>query len=108
MKSLLTIILASFSLLSGGCVYHHGAASITSEPSGAQILRSDDGSNLGITPSTVYWKQGKDKNFMVLRLHKPGYRDKVISFWLNLRHSSREQALADPQAVEVQLEKTQE
>lgn len=91
-------------LLLAGCA-HHGAAHITSAPSGAEVVNLDDGTVLGVTPVTVWWKESSsNRKYMSVRFKMDGYRDKVSSFWLSMRHGSRESAMKDPQLVEVSLQ----
>jgi hypothetical protein len=89
----------------GGCAYH-GAAEISTIPEGAEVVNIDDQTVLGQTPIKVWWQESdKTNKHIVIRLQRDGYRDKVTSFWVSLRHSSKEAALNEPQHVEVQLEK---
>lgn len=91
-------------LVLGGCA-HHGAAQITSTPSGAEVVNLDDGTVLGVTPVTVWWKENNSaRKYMSVRFKLDGYRDKVSSFWLSMRHGSRKSAMEDPQLVEVSLQ----
>lgn len=88
----------------GGCA-HHGAAQITSTPPGAEVVNLDDGTVLGVTPVTVWWKESNsNRKYLSVRFKMDGYRDKVSSFWLSMRHGSRKSAMADPQLVEVSLQ----
>ena len=94
-------------LMLGGCSYH-GAAFIESEPAGAEVVNIDDDTVLGITPVKVWWREKRtDKKRINVRLQKEGYQDKVSSFWVTLRHSSKESALETPQHVEISLDKTE-
>ena len=93
-------------LFLGGCSYH-GAAYINSEPAGAEVVNIDDDTVLGITPVKVWWREkNNEKKRINVRLQKEGFRDKVTSFWVTLRHPSKDSALDEPQFVEVQLDKT--
>jgi hypothetical protein len=94
------------SLLFTGCASYYGAARLQSNPPGAEVVNLEDDTALGITPVSVWWKGDSNKpKFINVRFKKPGYRSKVTAFWINLRHSSRADAEADPQTVNVQLEK---
>lgn len=101
------LILASLvvaPLVLGGCSYH-GAAFIQSQPSGAEVVNVDDDTVLGVTPFKVWWREdSQDKKRINVRLQKEGFRDKVTSFWVTLRHSSKSEALDEPQHVEVTLD----
>lgn len=91
----------------GGCVTKYGAALITSEPGGAEVVNLGDDSLIGITPvKLLIGEQATARKSINVRLQKEGYRDKTTAFWVTLRHKSREAALADPQDIEVTLEPT--
>lgn len=69
---------------------------------------SDD-TVFGVTPVKVWWKEhGERRVFVNVRLQKEGYRDKTISFWVNLDHANREDALKNAPPVEVNLDKAEE
>ncbi|MBX2850017.1 MAG: hypothetical protein KTR16_16950 [Acidiferrobacterales bacterium] len=87
------------------CASHYGAAHITSNPPGAQVINLDDGTTLGVTPATVWWKEpNADNQHIALRFKKDGYYEKVDSFWLSMRHSSIEEATQNSTHVEVNLQ----
>ncbi len=98
---LCTLALAMLS----GCASYYGAARITSEPSGAEVINLKDGTILGVTPTTVWWKTGSsDRQHISLRLKLDGYYDKVAPFWLSMRHKSQSEAMDSPQVVETVLQ----
>lgn len=100
----LLISLTAIAILSG-CASYYGAARITSEPSGAEVINLKDGTILGVTPTTVWWKSGSsDRQHMSLRLKLDGYYDKVAPFWLSMRHKSQSESMASPQVVETVLQ----
>jgi hypothetical protein len=104
MRNFFCAILVLISL--SACASHYGAARITSIPAGAEVVSGEDGSSLGVTPTTVLWKEGSDnRQHLILRLQKDGYYEKVSSFWLHMRHSSATDAKNDPDLVEVVLKK---
>jgi hypothetical protein len=89
-----------------GCASYYGAVNITSEPSGAEVINLKDGTILGVTPTTVWWKDGNsDRQHISLRLKLDGYYDKVAPFWLSMRHKSQSDALTSPQVVETLLQR---
>jgi len=89
--------------LSGCATY--GAANIQSSPQGAEVVNLEDDSVLGLTPVTVWWKgDSANSRYVNIRLQKPGFRDKVTAFWVNMRHSSRDDAMSEPVQVQVNLE----
>ena len=94
--------------LLSGCA-NHGAALIRTEPEGAEVVNLEDDTVLGVTPVKVWWREGTEKRkFVNVRLQKVGYRDKTSSFWVTLRHGSKEEALEEPQFVEIKLDKADE
>ena len=99
----------AFALLAlSGCA-NHGAALIKTIPEGVEVVNLADDTVLGVTPVTVWWREGAEKRkFVNIRLQKVGYRDKTSSFWVTLRHGSKDAALAEPQFVEIKLDKTDE
>ncbi len=93
--------------LVSGCSYH-GAAMISSTPSGAEVVDVNDGTLLGVTPLKVWWKENaEERKFINIRVQKEGYADKTTSFWVTLRHNSRKSAMATPQSVEMNLDKNE-
>ncbi len=99
--------LLAVALLITGCSYH-GAAFIQSQPPGAEVVNVDDDTVLGVTPFKVWWREdSQEKKRINVRLQKEGFRDKVTSFWVTLRHSSKSEALDEPQHVEVTLDQNQ-
>ncbi|MEO0367202.1 MAG: hypothetical protein AAF197_00295 [Pseudomonadota bacterium] len=96
------LILLALSACASGPYY--GAAKIVSEPSGAEVINLKDGSLLGITPTTVWWKEPtSDQQEITLRLKLDGYYDKVAPFWLSMRHETQQSALDSPTLVEASL-----
>ncbi|MCG6873274.1 MAG: hypothetical protein LJE84_13390 [Gammaproteobacteria bacterium] len=90
-----------------GCA-SYGAAFLQSSPDGAEVINLEDDSILGTTPVRVWWKgEGKGPQYINVRFQKDGYRDKVAAFWVNMRHRSREDALAEAAPVKVEMEKNQ-
>lgn len=87
------------------CASHYGAARIVSVPAGAEVVNLDDGTVLGVTPTTVWWKDGSsNRQHIAVRFKKEGYYEKVSSFWLSMRHKSVENAKRDLTLVEVNLD----
>jgi hypothetical protein len=100
------LIIVFFCLTLSACASHYGAATIVSSPTGAQIISDEDGSILGVTPATVWWKEdSRHRKYRVVRLRKEGYREKVASFWLSMSHSSIKKAQKSPTSVQEVLEK---
>lgn len=93
-----------FCLTLSACASHYGAATIISSPAGAEIISDEDGSLLGVTPATIWWKEdSRHRQYRVVRLRKEGYREKVASFWLTMSHSSVKKAQQSPTSVKEDL-----
>jgi len=87
-----------------GCA-KYGAANIQSRPPGAEVINLEDDSILGRTPVKVWWtSDSSDPKYINVRFQKPGFRDKVTAFWVNMRHGSQEEALENASPVLVELE----
>ena len=90
-------------LAMSGCATY-GAARITSQPPGAEVINLEDDSLLGTTPVIVHWKAEREESRLItVKFRKNGYHDKVTAFWVNMRHGSRSNAENDPQAVNIEL-----
>ncbi len=103
--SILSVTIA-LSLALSACGAHYGAAKIVSTPPGAEVINLDDGTVIGNTPVTMRWKHSSgDRQHIPVRLKKPGYYEKVSSFWLSMRHGSEQAANENPQLVEITMQK---
>ncbi|MEM7359489.1 MAG: hypothetical protein AAF431_10350 [Pseudomonadota bacterium] len=104
MRQIIVIVFVSMFL--SACASHYGAVRINSSPEGAEVISDEDGTVLGITPTTAWWKNSSsNRQHMILRFKKAGYYEKVASFWLSMRHTSAEDARKSPDLVEVVLDK---
>ena len=84
----------------------YGAAKIQSLPPGAEVVNLEDDSLLGTTPVMVHWKNDREESKLItVRFHKTGFDDKVTAFWVNMRHSSKSNAVKEAQEVKVELMK---
>ena len=102
-------IIIVLSILLSACASHYGAAKIISSPAGAEVISDKDGSVLGVTPMTAWWKDSSDnRQHLILRFKKNGYYEKVSSFWLSMRHKNQDLAQKNPQLVEVVLQEKTE
>lgn len=102
------LILVAIICLSG-CSTHYGAAKIVSTPSGAEVTDGEDGRVIGHTPLTMHWKSANaNRQTIILKLKKPGYYDKTSSFWLEMRKRNAKTAAAEPQLVEIKMQKVGE
>jgi hypothetical protein len=54
----------------------------------------------------VHWKNDREESKLItVRFHKTGFDDKVTAFWVNMRHSSKTNAVKEAQEVKVELKK---
>ncbi len=104
-KNIIKLVITLFSIsLLAGCASHYGAAKIVSQPAGAEVINLDDGSVIGVTPLTTWWKDSNDsRQYIALRIKKPGFEEKISHFWLSMRHKSESSARENPQLVEMIL-----
>ena len=104
MKGLM--ILGALLLLAAGCsssAVKYGSARISSRPEGAEVINLKDESNLGVTPVNVsFGGKGDTAEFVTVQLRKPGYIDRITSFWINRRHKTKQDA--DDQAIDISVE----
>ena len=97
-------LILAFSSFITACSTYYGAANIDSVPAGSEVINDEDGSLLGVTPLTVWWKDSsKRRKQMILQIRKDGYYTKTAVFWLSMRHKSKESALEDIQLVKFNL-----
>lgn len=102
-----TVLFVTAAFLLAGCsAPHYGAVKIASLPEGAEIVNLKDDSHLGATPAKVSFAgpEGTAEQ-ITIQLIKPGYKDRITSFWINHRHESPEAAAAEAVDVKVELEK---
>ncbi len=94
------------SLLLAGCAQHHGAVVVRTQPVGAEVVDVKTGVIMGVTPLQYWWRDDNiTRKFVNIRVQKEGYRDKTNSFWVDLRHDSRQAALENAQPVQMALDK---
>ena len=106
-KSLLLIAAGAMLFLSG-CAgsTQFGAAKISSNPEGAEVVNLRDNSHLGTTPMKVSFAGDADSSELVtIQLRKIGYIDKITSFWINKRHKTAIEADDNAIDISVTLEK---
>ena len=100
------VILGAVLLLAAGCsssAVKYGSAQISSRPEGAEVINLKDESNLGVTPVNVsFGGEGDTAEFVTIQLRKPGYIDRITSFWINRRHTTKQEA--DDQAIDISVE----
>ena len=85
----------------------YGVAKIESIPRGAEVINLKDDTHLGITPLLVTWENddGKPAKLATVELRKTGYVEKITSFWVQMRHDTKEEATREPQPVIIELSK---
>jgi len=84
----------------------YGVVKIESIPPGAEVINLKDDTTLGMTPLLVTWEAGDDTaKHATVELRKLGYVEEITSFWVNMRHKSKEEASLDPQPVTIELKK---
>jgi len=102
----LTLFCLLFSL--SGCALgtKYGAAKIISVPEGAEVVNLKDDSHLGSTPVKVMFSGEADTaELITVQFRKPGYIDRITSFWINRRHASQVEAEENAVDIKVELEK---
>ncbi|MEE4315115.1 MAG: hypothetical protein V2J11_11490 [Desulfofustis sp.] len=102
------ILAVSAVLLLSGCASSnkYGAAKIGSIPEGAEVVNLKDQSHLGMTPVKVSFPgQADTAEFVTIQLRKPGYIDRITSFWINRKHKTPADAEANAVDIQVELEK---
>lgn len=106
-RKLLTLVIGCTALLTVGCAgQKYGAANITSEPAGAEIINLKDETNLGSTPAKVVWRgEGGSSEQVTVQLRKDGYKYAIATLWVNKRHDTEEEAKMAATDVFTELEK---
>jgi len=93
-------------LITAGCASHHGAAKITSSPSGAQVMDAETGEILGVTPLLLNWTETRGTRQQILvKLNKEGYYQKTEGFWLDMNSKSLKEANNHPNLVQISMRK---
>lgn len=65
----------------------------------------EDGSIVGVTPTLYLRKDNSDlRQTIIIRFKKDGYYDKTSSFWMEMRHTSAEDAKKNSALVEIELQ----
>ena len=84
----------------------YGVVKIESIPPGAEVINLKDDTHLGMTPLLVTWEDEDDTaKHATVELRKVGYVEEITSFWVNMRHATKEEATLEPQPVTVELKK---
>lgn len=104
MKLIFAVV--GIALMITGCAGNavkYGAAKISTSPEGAEVVNLKDDSNLGMTPVNVSFPgQADTSEYITVQLRKPGYLDRITSFWINKRHKT--QQAADDNAIDILIE----
>lgn len=103
----LLCVLTILSFLPGCSGITYGVAKIESIPEGAEVINLKDDTHLGITPLLVTWESddGRPAKRATIELRKAGYVEKITSFWVQMRHDTKDDANKDPQPVVIELQK---
>ncbi len=100
------LLIISLHLLLVACVQRHGAVVVLSQPEGVEVADVKTGMVLGVTPFQYWWRDDSLKRkFVNIRAQKEGYADKTNSFWIDLNHKNKKDALENAQAVQMTLDK---
>ncbi len=84
----------------------YGVVKIESIPPGAEVVNLKDDTHLGMTPLLVTWEDEDDAaKHATVELRKVGYVEEITSFWVNMRHKTKEDATREPQPVTVELKR---
>ena len=106
----LLLVVAGMMLLVSGCSsssLKYGSAKISSQPEGAEVVNLKDDSHLGVTPVNVsFGGEADTAEFVTVQLRKPGYINRITSFWINRRHKTQLEADDNAIDISVELEKT--
>ncbi|MBE0582675.1 MAG: hypothetical protein IH612_02810 [Desulfofustis sp.] len=106
--TIIAALVISAAVLLSGCSSSnkYGAAKIGSIPEGAEVVNLKDQSHLGMTPVKVSFPgQADTAEFVTIQLRKPGYIDRITSFWINRKHKTPADAEANAIDIQVELEK---
>jgi hypothetical protein len=99
-------VLAAFSSLTACSQTMYGVVKIESIPPGAAVINLKDDTHLGMTPLLVTWESDDDETkYATVELRKVGYVEEIASFWVKMRHETKEDATREPQPVFVELRK---
>lgn len=101
----LLFIMGCFALLVSGCSssVNYGSAKVSSTPEGAEVINLEDNTHLGVTPVKVSFAgEANTAKFVTIQVRKPGYIERITSFWINRRHST--QLEADDYAIDISVE----
>ena len=103
-KKTLLLLAVGIMLFLSGCAgsTKFGAAKISSNPEGAEVVNLRDNSHLGTTPVSVSFAGAADSSeFVTIQLRKSGYIDKITTFWINKRHKTA--IAADDNAIDISV-----
>jgi hypothetical protein len=97
-------VLSALSFLAACSQTMYGVVKIESIPPGAEVINLKDDTYLGMTPLLVTWESKEDKvRHVTVELRKVAYVEEITSFWVKMRHETKEDAIRDPQPVTIEL-----
>ncbi len=103
-----TLLLLFAAVQLGGCSSstQYGAVHFKTIPPGAEVMNLKDDTNLGMTPVLVTWQGDPDEpEYVTVEITKKGYQNDITSFWVKMRHKTREEAAAAPHPITIDLKK---
>ncbi len=84
----------------------YGVVKVETIPPGAEVINLKDDTHLGMTPLLVTWESDNDEaKHATVELRKAGYIEEITSFWVTMRHTTKADAIQEPQPVTVELKK---
>lgn len=101
------LLVIGVALLLTGCgkKVTYGAVQFITTPAGVEVMNLKDDANLGMTPVNVIWEGVEgESEYVTVEFNKNGYMNEITSFWVNARHETREEAIANPQPITVELQ----
>ncbi len=99
-------VLAALGFLTACSQRMYGVVKVESIPPGAEVINLKDDTHLGMTPLLVTWESDdEDTRHATVELRKVGYVEEIASFWVKLRHKTKDAAIAEPQSVTIELKK---
>lgn len=98
--------LVALGFLTGCSQTMYGVVKVESIPPGAEVINLKDDTHLGMTPLLVTWESDDEgTRHATVELRKLGYVEEITSFWVKLRHETKDAAIAEPQSIIIELKK---
>ena len=102
-----TVAVFSMGMALAGLILFLAGCAVEKNPPFGDVVDLKDNSTLGTTPfkHVMETKIGEEE-YVTVKVSKPGYEDKVISFFLVPKYDKEEDAMNNPQQVTVELTQT--